>query len=259
MSLARLAYAASAAGFAAMGGPEAKPWNETDPAMREMSARATADAFFHPEDGLTAEQLATRPDPERLQGCIFRAIVAEAAAMAAEEGASEAVGDYRILCDNPNLDASQPVNGVSFEADRGQFISQPVSREVAERFARIPGYQMIKPPAAAKPAGLAELGDGDAENRARFEADLAAIRDIGNAGAMAQLAQQLQDPASPLVEQLNDAAASVTATDTPPPAAPEEPPTTPPAEVTEQAPPAEPATTKPGKPGKAKPATATAA
>jgi len=244
MSLARLSYAATSAALVSLGDPSPTPWNEMDPSARDAAARAASLYFDHSEVGATPEQLASMPERARMQGSIFLAIMAEAVAIAADESMNPPAGTCRILCTNLNLDASQPVNGVTFLPDRGQFISEPVSRAVAERFARIPGYSMLGAPVAP-------------------EADMSTFRD--NVATLGQIADQADaaelGKAASADELQQDPAPALTATDTPPPPPPEEPPAPPPvAEVTEQAPPAEPATAKPtGKPGKAKPATATAA
>ena len=65
----------------------------------------------------------------------------------------------RVICDLPN--ASDCINGVKFTEDRGQMISEELSDEVAEGFAKIPGYKVheIKP----KDGNQVDVGKGSAD------------------------------------------------------------------------------------------------
>lgn len=47
----------------------------------------------------------------------------------------------RIICSLPN--ASTRINGIKFEDDHGQKVSEPVSAEVADQFSGIPGYEIV--------------------------------------------------------------------------------------------------------------------
>lgn len=60
----------------------------------------------------------------------------------------------RVICTLPN--ASTEIDGVTFAADRGQMISEDLDQAVADRFATIPGFQIVAPPAKPIPTPKAD-------------------------------------------------------------------------------------------------------
>ena len=70
----------------------------------------------------------------------------------------------RILCELPN--ASKEINGIKFSEDKGQMVSEEVKDEIADRFASIPGYKVVKVKTSAEKKAQAA-----AEKKAQAAAD----------------------------------------------------------------------------------------
>ena len=49
----------------------------------------------------------------------------------------------RVICELPN--ASGEISGIKFTEDRGQMISEEITEEQAEQFAKINGYKVVSP------------------------------------------------------------------------------------------------------------------
>lgn len=83
----------------------------------------------------------------------------------------------RVKCTIAN--ASRSINGVTFEHHGGVWVSTEVDAEVAARFLRIPGFELVddtaeavqQPPAQAAPEAPAEEGAGAEQAPAQVDVE----------------------------------------------------------------------------------------
>lgn len=75
----------------------------------------------------------------------------------------------RVICELPN--ASAEIGGVKFTEDRGQMISEEIDDAAAERFARIPGFKLIKGKGKGKTAEEKAAAEAEAQAAAESAAE----------------------------------------------------------------------------------------
>lgn len=103
----------------------------------------------------------------------------------------------RVICELDN--ASDEISGVKFTEDRGQMISEEIDDAVAERFAKVPGYKLVKTQTAKeqKAAEAKAAEDAAAAKAAEEPAAAKAAEEEAAKVAEAAAAKAVEDAAAP--------------------------------------------------------------